>query len=197
MIGWAALSPVSRRRVYAGVAEVSVYVAGTAKGIGIGRALLARLIDESERAGIWTLQSTILAENGISIALHASMGFREVGRRERIGQRHGVWRDTILMERRSRVVGCDDIANEPSNIEARFIKGAHVKIAKPEELGFSGERLERINATMQRYVDEKKLAGVITLVARRGAVVHSGSAAWRTSRPANRCSSTRSSASTR
>ena len=174
VIGWAALSPVSRRRVYAGVAEISVYVAGTAQGMGIGRALLARLIDESERAGIWTLQSTILAENAISIALHTSMGFREVGRRERIGQRHGVWRDTILMERRSRIVGCDDEPEKPPAIGQIPIEGADVKIAKPEDLGFSGERLERINATMQRYVDEKKLAGVITLVARRGAVVHLG-----------------------
>jgi L-amino acid N-acyltransferase YncA len=104
VVGWAALSPISRRRVYAGVAEVSVYVAKTAQGIGVGRALLARLISESERDGIWTLQSTILAENAISITLHKSVGFREVGRRERIGQRHGVWRDVILMERRSRIV---------------------------------------------------------------------------------------------
>ena len=108
IIGWAALSPVSRRRVYAGVAEISVYVAAAAQGMGIGRALLARLISDSERAGIWTLQSTILAENAISIALHKNLGFREVGRRERIGQRHGVWRDTILMERRSPIVGCED-----------------------------------------------------------------------------------------
>ena len=113
VIGWAALSPVSRRRVYAGVAEISVYVAATAQGMGVGRALLARLISESERAGIWTLQSTILAENAISVALHTSMGFREVGRRERIGQRHAVWRDVILMERRSRIVGCDDGADKP------------------------------------------------------------------------------------
>jgi len=113
IIGWAALSPVSRRRVYAGVAEVSVYVAGMAQGKSVGRALLARLISESERAGIWTLQSTILAENAISVALHTSIGFREVGRRERIGQRHAVWRDVILMERRSRIVGCDDGADKP------------------------------------------------------------------------------------
>jgi L-amino acid N-acyltransferase YncA len=108
VIGWTALSPVSRRRVYTGVTEVSLYVARAAQGKGVGRALLARLISESECAGIWTLQSTILAENAISIALHKSMGFREVGRRERIGQRHGVWRDVILMERRSRIVGCDN-----------------------------------------------------------------------------------------
>jgi phosphinothricin acetyltransferase len=116
VIGWAALSPVSRRRVYAGVAEVSVYVAGKARGMGVGRALLARLIGESEHCGIWTLQSSILAENVISVALHRSMGFREVGRRERLGQRHGVWHDVILMERRSRIVGCD---GEPEHQEGR------------------------------------------------------------------------------
>ena len=165
--------------------------------MGVGRALLARLIDESERAGISTLQSTILAENGISIALHTSIGFRKVGRRERIGQRHGVWRDTILMERRSRIVGCDDEPGKPPAIGQIPIEGADVKIAKPEELGFSSERLERINATMQRYVDEKKLAGVITLVARRARSCISGSTAWPTSRPANRWPPTRSSASTR
>ena len=108
IIGWAALSPMSRRRVYAGVAEVSVYVAAAAQGRGLGRALLARLIDESERHGIWTLQSAILAENAISIALHKRVGFREIGRRERLGQRNGVWRDVLLLERRSRIVGCED-----------------------------------------------------------------------------------------
>ena len=174
VIGWAALSPVSRRLVYAGVTEVSVYVAGVAQGQSVGRALLARLISESERDGIWTLQSTILVENAISIALHKSMGFREVGWRERIGQRHGVWRDMILLERRSRIVGCDDGAEKSPTIGHRIMEGDHVEIAKPEDLGFSGKRLERINAVMQRYVDEKKLAGVITLVARRGTVVHLG-----------------------
>jgi len=106
LAGWAALSPVSVRRVYAGVAEVSVYVAASARGKGIGRMLLGGLIEEAERNGIWTLQAGILAENTASIALHKSLGFREVGRRERIGNLNGVWRDVILLERRSSDVGC-------------------------------------------------------------------------------------------
>ncbi len=103
--GWAALSPVSRRLVYAGVAEVSIYIAGWARAQGVGRTLLAALIDESERAGIWTLQATIFAENSASLALHRSCGFREVGRRERIAQRNGIWHDTVVLERRSKIVG--------------------------------------------------------------------------------------------
>ena len=103
--GWAALCPASRRHVYRGVAEVSVYVAAARQRQGIGRALLRALIEDSERLGIWTLQAVILAGNEASIELHRSCGFREVGRRERIGQRSGVWRDVILMERRSETVG--------------------------------------------------------------------------------------------
>ncbi len=103
--GWAALSPVSQRKVYAGVAEVSIYIAGWARGQGVGRALLNRLIAESEQAGLWTLQATIFAENTASQALHRSCGFREVGRRERIAQRDGAWHDTVVLERRSPVVG--------------------------------------------------------------------------------------------
>jgi L-amino acid N-acyltransferase YncA len=99
--GWAALSPVSGRAVYAGVAEVSVYVGEAWRGQGVGRALLERLVEESEQNGIWTLQASIFPENQSSIALHKACGFREVGRRERIGQLNGVWRDTILLERRS------------------------------------------------------------------------------------------------
>jgi L-amino acid N-acyltransferase YncA len=102
VIGWAALSPVSKRRVYEGVAEVSVYVAANAQGIGVGRQLLSALILEAERSGIWTLQAGIFPENEASIALHRGCGFREVGRRERIGKMGDVWRDVILMERRSR-----------------------------------------------------------------------------------------------
>ena len=105
VVGWAALNPVSSRRVYAGVAEVSVYVAGSARGQGVGKALLQALVAASEQAGIWTLQAGIFPENEVSIALHEACGFREVGRRERLGQMHGVWRDVILMERRSQVVG--------------------------------------------------------------------------------------------
>ena len=104
VVGWAALSPVSKRRVYSGVAEVSVYVTGSARGKGIGRALLEALIEESERAGIWTLQASIFPENKASIDLHLKCGFREVGRRENIARLHGVWRDTILFERRSKLV---------------------------------------------------------------------------------------------
>src|SRR5713101_6852761 len=107
ILGWAALGPVSSRRVYAGVAEVSVYVAAAARGMGVGRSLLVALIDEAERNGLWTLQAGIFPENTASIALHKSCGFREVGRRERIGLLCGVWRDVILLERRSRTIGAE------------------------------------------------------------------------------------------
>jgi phosphinothricin acetyltransferase len=105
--GWAALSPVSSRRVYAGVAETSVYVAPESRGQGIGRALLAALIQAAESNGIWTLQASIFPENRASIELHKALGFREVGRRERIAKRDGVWRDTLLLERRSAIVGTE------------------------------------------------------------------------------------------
>lgn len=101
VVGWAALSPVSGRCVYAGVAEVSVYVAAKARSKGVGKALLGQLIKESEEAGIWTLEAGIFPENGASIAIHKACGFREVGRRQRLGQLAGVWRDVLLMERRS------------------------------------------------------------------------------------------------
>lgn len=104
-LGWAALSAVSHRHVYRGVAEVSVYIAGLARGQGIGAALLTALIAESERNGLWTLQAVIHAENSISIRVHQKAGFRMVGRRERIGCLNGRWRDTVLMERRSMVAG--------------------------------------------------------------------------------------------
>jgi L-amino acid N-acyltransferase YncA len=107
ILGWAALSPVSRREVYAGVAEVSVYVAASARGLGVGGALMRGLIEASERHGLWTLQSSVFPENHASVALHLKHGFRQVGRRERIARRHGVWRDTIVLERRSGVVGVD------------------------------------------------------------------------------------------
>ena len=105
VIGWAALSPVSTRCVYSGVAEVSLYVAASTRGIGVGKALLRALIDESERIGIWTLQAGIFPENAASIALTKGCGFREVGHRERIGQMDGIWMDVILMERRSKIAG--------------------------------------------------------------------------------------------
>lgn len=107
IVGWAALSAVSARAVYAGVAEVSVYVAPARHGHGIGRALLEALVRESEQNGIWTLQATIFPENSASLSLHRSGGFREVGTRRRIGKMKGVWRDTVLLERRSTVVGND------------------------------------------------------------------------------------------
>jgi L-amino acid N-acyltransferase YncA len=105
VVGWAALSPTSKRAVYAGVAEVSVYVAAAHRGRGVGRALLTALIAESERHGVWTLQAGMFPENVGSLRLHEACGFRVVGRRERIGRHHGAWRDTVLTERRSRVVG--------------------------------------------------------------------------------------------
>jgi len=102
VIGWAALSPVSKRDVYRGVAEVTVYVTESARGKGIGRRLLEALIAESEKNDIWTLQASIFPENTASVELHLRCGFREVGRRERIAMLRGVWRDTILFERRRR-----------------------------------------------------------------------------------------------
>ena len=103
--GWAALSAVSTRAVYSGVAEVSVYVSASWRGQGVGTALLKRLVDDSQKNGIWTLQSGIFPENVSSIALHESCGFRVVGTRKRIGKLHGIWRDTVLLERRSEVMG--------------------------------------------------------------------------------------------
>src|SRR5947209_10433676 len=105
--GWAALGRVSTRKVYEGVAEVSVYVAEDFRGEGAGRALLEALAGESEAGGVWTLQASIFPENAASVALHLACGFREVGRRERVAKLRGVWRDTVLLERRSKVVGAD------------------------------------------------------------------------------------------
>lgn len=107
VVGWAALSPVSRRAVYRGVAEVSVYVAGDWQGRGIGKRLLQSLIQASEDAGIWTLQAGLFPENEASLGLHLACGFRLIGRREKIAQHHGRWRDTLILERRSRRVGRD------------------------------------------------------------------------------------------
>jgi len=107
VIGWGALSPVSSRAVYAGVAEVSVYVATEARGAGIGKALLQNLIKQSEALGIWTLQASIFPENVASLSLHYSCGFRKIGTRERVAKLNGMWRDTVLLERRSQAVGID------------------------------------------------------------------------------------------
>lgn len=107
IVGWAALSPVSDRCVYSGVAEVSVYVGERGRGQGTGRALLDGLVEESEKCGIWTLQAGVFPENIASIKLHLKCGFREVGRRESLGRMNGVWRDVLLLERRSKRVGVD------------------------------------------------------------------------------------------
>lgn len=103
--GWVALGPVSSRAVYAGVADESIYIRASSRGQGIGLELLRAAIEESEQNRIWTLQAGIFPENRASIALHTKCGFREVGRRERIGCMQGVWRDVILFERRSLKVG--------------------------------------------------------------------------------------------
>jgi phosphinothricin acetyltransferase len=104
VLGWAALSPVSERCVYEGVAEDSVYVAGSAQGRGLGRALLSELVRRAEADGIWTVQAGIFPENRASLALHERCGFRVVGTRERLGCHHGTWRDVVLLERRSKEV---------------------------------------------------------------------------------------------
>ncbi|GAA4606151.1 phosphinothricin acetyltransferase [Actinoplanes octamycinicus] len=101
VLGWTACGAVSDRCVYSGVVEHSVYVHPAHGGHGIGRALLDALITSTEKAGIWTIQSGIFPENAASLALHAACGFRTVGTRERVGRHHGVWRDVVLVERRS------------------------------------------------------------------------------------------------
>lgn len=105
IMGWAALTPVSSRCVYAGVSEVSVYVDALQRGKGIGKKLLKELIMQSEASGIWTLQSGIFPENKSSIRIHEECGFRIIGYREKIGNMKGIWRDNIIMERRSKVIG--------------------------------------------------------------------------------------------
>jgi L-amino acid N-acyltransferase YncA len=105
IVAWAALTPVSDRCVYSGVAEVSVYVANKYQGIKIGTKILERLISESEDEGIWSLQASIFPENKASLKMHENLGFRIVGHREKIGKMNGIWRDTTLLERRSKVIG--------------------------------------------------------------------------------------------
>ena len=107
VVGWAALSPVSARNVYRGVAELSVYVAGDSIGRGVGNALMGDLVHCAESNHMWMLQASVFPENSASIALHKRHGFRQVGVREKIAQQHGKWRDTVLLERRSKVVGVD------------------------------------------------------------------------------------------
>lgn len=101
VVGWAILSRASSRAVYSGVAENSVYVAAERRGRGVGRALLDALVAGADESGIWTIQTAIFPENAASLALHERCGFRVVGRRERIARLDGVWRDTLLLERRS------------------------------------------------------------------------------------------------
>jgi L-amino acid N-acyltransferase YncA len=107
VIGWAFLSAVSNRCVYGGVAETSIYVHPDFHGRGIGRALLSELVPLSEKLGLWTLQAQIFPENKASIALHERRGFRKVGYREKLGKHNGIWRDVILLERRSSNVDND------------------------------------------------------------------------------------------
>ncbi len=107
VVGWAALTPISPRQAYAGVAEASLYIADEYKRKGVGLALQMALIRRSEAHGIWTLQAVVHASNAPSLALLKRTGFREVGRRERIARLNGVWRDTVLLERRSSVVGLE------------------------------------------------------------------------------------------
>jgi L-amino acid N-acyltransferase YncA len=107
VLGWGSLSPYSSRRVYAGVAEASVYVGRQYRGRGVGSALLGSLIELSESRGLWTLQAGIFPENIASVAMCKSLGFLEVGVRKRLGQLGGVWRDVLLLERRSERVGID------------------------------------------------------------------------------------------
>jgi L-amino acid N-acyltransferase YncA len=104
VVGWIALVPVSARRCYEGVAEISVYVTADARGHGVGSELLATLVESAERGGLWTLQTSVFPENAASLALLRRFGFRVVGTRERIARLRGVWRDTVLVERRSEVV---------------------------------------------------------------------------------------------
>lgn len=107
IVGWAGLSPVSERCVYGGVAEVSVYIATSASGQGIGTLLLKTLVSRSEEKGIWTLQAGIFHENEASITIHHKCGFRTLGVREKLGKMNGIWRDVVFLERRSDVVGVD------------------------------------------------------------------------------------------
>lgn len=101
LLGWAALTPTSDRSVYSGVASLSIYIAESARRQGVGRALLTQLLEESEAAGLWTIQAGIFSDNEASLRLHTVCGFRMVGYREKIGKLNGVWRDSVLMERRS------------------------------------------------------------------------------------------------
>jgi L-amino acid N-acyltransferase YncA len=125
LLGWAALNPVSNRACYRGVAEISLYVARAARGRGVGSALLDALVQESEKAGLWTLQGVTLEENTASVHMQERCGFRVVGVRERIGELAGQWKTTVLTERRSEVVGVDhpEGSPEPQHAEDRDQQG--------------------------------------------------------------------------
>lgn len=103
-VGWASLSPTSRREVYKGVAEVSIYITSKYQNLGIGKLLLSALINESEKEGFWTLQASIFSQNTPSIALHKSLGFREIGYREKVGKLNDIWYDNTILERRSKLI---------------------------------------------------------------------------------------------
>jgi phosphinothricin acetyltransferase len=105
VVGWVAIAPVSTRKVYDGVAEVSVYIDSGYSGKGIGAMLMKKVVESSESQGIWTLYSSIFLENTASIKIHLACGFRQIGIREKIACLNGVWRDTVIMERRSKIVG--------------------------------------------------------------------------------------------
>jgi phosphinothricin acetyltransferase len=142
VMGWAALAPVSRRPCYAGVAEDSVYVAAESRGRGVGRALLEALVAGSEAAGIWTLQASTFPENRASVELHLRCGFRVVGVRERIATLRGVWRDTLLLERRSPAVPSQTptlpgeerqrVAATGARVCADSAPGSHAHVHDPE-----------------------------------------------------------------
>lgn len=104
IIGWAALSPASKREVYSGVAEVSIYITSKYRNLGVGKLLLSRLIEDSEKMGFWTLQAGIFSENKASIALHKQLGFREIGYREKIAKLNNKWYDNTILERRSKKI---------------------------------------------------------------------------------------------
>ncbi|WP_062053799.1 GNAT family N-acetyltransferase [Aquimarina longa] len=104
ILGWAALSPISKRKVYKGVGEVSIYVSKKYRGRGVGKLLLSQLIKESEQTGIWTLQASVFSNNNTSIILHKSLGFREIGYREKVAKLHNKWYDNTILERRSKKI---------------------------------------------------------------------------------------------
>jgi phosphinothricin acetyltransferase len=149
VVAWAALAPMSHRPCYAGVAEVSLYVAPAFRGQGIGKRLLEALIESSERHGIWSLYGHSFPENAGSIQLQLACGFRIVGRRERIAQRAGVWRDTVLTERRSQVVGTTE-AGQPATRSGQQAPGAIECLPIPQPGESFGTNRDRDQCTRRR-----------------------------------------------